>query len=260
MKGPKVWFLQFIITLIFCLFGFSEFQRIWLSPIEIRIFPELNSAFRELFNTEKKEEPPADNYAKKLDSGPGYRALKRFYEDLKELEAGREKTVRIIHYGDSIIWADMVTRRLKENFQKDFGDGGRGAVPLFSKLERTVYDHSTSASESAFVWKRVRPGGSPDARLGFLGESYLPAFPGAETVHSSGLSAKPWKNLELIFRQNGTAPQVTEIRADSEGKTETLKSDSKEKCFSMKFSLNGKKASVKFLSQFQNHPFVDAVI
>ncbi|HNI25350.1 MAG TPA: MBOAT family O-acyltransferase, partial [Leptospiraceae bacterium] len=260
MKGPRVWFLQFIITLIFCLFGFSEFQRIWLSPIEIRIFPELNSAFRELFNTEKKEEPPADNYAKKLDSGPGYRALKRFYEDLKELEAGREKTVRIIHYGDSIIWADMVTRRLKENFQKDFGDGGRGAVPLFSKLERTVYDHSTSASESAFVWKRVRPGGSPDARLGFLGESYLPAFPGAETVHSSGLSAKPWKNLELIFRQNGTLPQVTEIRADSEGKTETLKSDSKEKCFSMKFSLNSRKASVKFLSQFQNHPFVDAMI
>lgn len=60
----------------------------------------------------------------------GQRALGRFYERLAALKQTGRGQVRILHYGDSIIWADNVTVRIRENLVQLFGNGGRGLLPL----------------------------------------------------------------------------------------------------------------------------------
>ena len=50
-------------------------------------------------------------------------ALKRFYAKLQSLEKGDSVNVKILHIGDSHIYADMMTGMLRQLFQKRFGVG-----------------------------------------------------------------------------------------------------------------------------------------
>ena len=49
-------------------------------------------------------------------------------EKLRELQCGGEETVSILHIGDSHVQAGFFTGRLRELFQSDFGDAGRGLI------------------------------------------------------------------------------------------------------------------------------------
>jgi lysophospholipase L1-like esterase len=65
-------------------------------------------------------------------SGPGLenaKALAHFYESLEQVKAGsRLEPVRVMHFGDSHIAADVLTRSIRERLQSDFGDGGPGFI------------------------------------------------------------------------------------------------------------------------------------
>src|SRR5664279_5026301 len=50
-------------------------------------------------------------------------ALKRFFAKLQSLEKGDSVNVKILHIGDSHIYADMMTGMLRQLFQKRFGVG-----------------------------------------------------------------------------------------------------------------------------------------
>ena len=54
--------------------------------------------------------------------------LSSFFEQLSELENDRNGKVRIAHIGDSHIQADFLTGQMREHFQRDFGEGGRGLI------------------------------------------------------------------------------------------------------------------------------------
>jgi len=47
---------------------------------------------------------------------------------LAELREGAQGTVSILHVGDSHVQAGIITGRLREQFQRDFGDAGRGLI------------------------------------------------------------------------------------------------------------------------------------
>lgn len=54
--------------------------------------------------------------------------LSSFFEQLVKLENERKGKVRIAHVGDSHIQADFLTGQIREHFQRDFGNGGRGLI------------------------------------------------------------------------------------------------------------------------------------
>lgn len=60
-------------------------------------------------------------------SDPGG-TLAAFMEKLAALRRGGEGTVSILHVGDSHIQAGIITGRLREQFQRDFGNAGRGII------------------------------------------------------------------------------------------------------------------------------------
>jgi lysophospholipase L1-like esterase len=58
------------------------------------------------------------------------RALCGFFSSLAALERGDRRTVRVSHYGDSILTSDHVSGQLRRVFQDRFGDAGHGFVLL----------------------------------------------------------------------------------------------------------------------------------
>ncbi len=55
--------------------------------------------------------------------------MRRFYSGLRRLEIEEaQHKVRILHYGDSLITGDLLSRTVRRLLQKKFGDGGHGFV------------------------------------------------------------------------------------------------------------------------------------
>ncbi len=73
------------------------------------------------------------------------RGLSAFFNALKETKKGKHKT-RIAYFGDSMIEGDLLTRELREYFQKRFGGSGVGFVPITSPVAgfRQTIIHSFS--------------------------------------------------------------------------------------------------------------------
>ena len=80
------------------------------------------------------------------------RALSRFYKKLDSLKRTGKGKIRILHYGDSILWGDNVSRRIRANLTEVFGDGGRGLLPVAFKIT----DYKLDGVRQAF---------SPDWRI-----------------------------------------------------------------------------------------------
>ena len=53
-------------------------------------------------------------------------ALDPLFKSLRELDRGGAEKVRVAHFGDSHIAADIFTGRMRDRMQMRFGDGGRG--------------------------------------------------------------------------------------------------------------------------------------
>ena len=56
--------------------------------------------------------------------------LDNFFEKLYKLKKEKQGQVNILHIGDSHIQADYQTNQLRQNFQREFGNAGRGFVML----------------------------------------------------------------------------------------------------------------------------------
>jgi len=69
-------------------------------------------------------------------------ALQKFFQTLAAAQSHqRIEPVRIMHFGDSHVAADVLTREIRERFQADFGDGGVGFIiprnPMATKRRGT---------------------------------------------------------------------------------------------------------------------------
>jgi lysophospholipase L1-like esterase len=74
--------------------------------------------------------------------------LSAFFKALDDMKSGRRiEPVRVAHYGDSHIAADILTAEIRRQFQHDFGDGGPGYIITrnpFSTPRRGVISGATS--------------------------------------------------------------------------------------------------------------------
>ncbi|MCA9542896.1 MAG: SGNH/GDSL hydrolase family protein [Myxococcales bacterium] len=55
-------------------------------------------------------------------------SLRRLYHRLAAIERGEAHVVRVLHYGDSLLTGDYVTKTVRRLLQKRFGDAGHGFV------------------------------------------------------------------------------------------------------------------------------------
>ncbi len=131
--------------------------------------------------------------------------LSDFTKKMNLLEKGKIDHVHILHWGDSIIWGDWASARLKNRFQKDFGDGGRGIIPIMPAPAEKLRNHN---SRSGGFLKYYIPFESftmpEDKRLGFLGYSYLPSSSNAYL--ESEYNQADWQTVRILFRNDKTSP------------------------------------------------------
>jgi hypothetical protein len=156
-------------------------KKKFLIPTQ-KYFPAFNEYIPDSYYTIKnlfKEDPKKEELKVKtnLYAGDNYAYLHTFLQKLSELEKNRKQVVRVLHYGDSMLWSDMITSGIKEKFQKDFGDGGRGLVPITNQPSRKVLLHKNLTDETQFTWKNLDHRQFINPQIGFLGEAAIPNYP-----------------------------------------------------------------------------------
>ncbi|MEY3405399.1 MAG: hypothetical protein RL161_829 [Bacteroidota bacterium] len=80
--------------------------------------------------------------------------LKSFFIKLDDLKTGKIKKVSILHIGDSHIQADWITGRLRNHFQKEFGNAGRGLI--FPARAARSNESFSFISSAAGTWESKR--------------------------------------------------------------------------------------------------------
>ncbi len=231
--------------------------------------------------------------------------LTEFYEKLEDLEkqgyaygeGDERRALRVVFFGDSVIWGDCLTVRLKRRFHERFGDGGRGLLRFVDWAPTRLMDHQ-NLTRGGFEKHKI-PFESfdvpPFPDLGFTGFSHRPSGPSATAIHEPtprtpmsdvtryrnyqkgkpelpaipetqfprnarfGTEGESWKRVRLILR----AGDVNEARANlsyrtEEGQLETL---------SQQVEFQNSCRSVEFRipasrrieMSFEGRPYVDAM-
>jgi lysophospholipase L1-like esterase len=105
-------------------------------------------------------------------------ALRSFFEALNQTSAKqRLEPVRIMHFGDSHVAADVLTREIRERLQSEFGDGGNGFIvprnPMSTKRRGVL-----SGATEGWVIEGIGGRSSPDASYGPAGINLATSDPG----------------------------------------------------------------------------------
>jgi hypothetical protein len=69
----------------------------------------------------------------------GMQNLNAFFKKLSELEESGEGKLRIAYYGDSMIEADLIVQKFREELQERFGGRGVGIVPIIDPSAKARY-------------------------------------------------------------------------------------------------------------------------
>lgn len=145
--------------------------------------------------------------------------LTNFFAALRGLESGQRRHVRVLHYGDSMLWHENTARRIRELLQRQFGDGGRGFVYLHhGDFGVNLDGHTTSGDSFPLNTIPFEHFNHKEPKwlsgLGFSGMSWFSPSPAAVTrQRMTGRPAAPWTEVELLLRprdyQRGRIQTVT---------------------------------------------------
>jgi lysophospholipase L1-like esterase len=81
--------------------------------------------------------------------------LDDFFEKLYQLRVDPKEKINIIHIGDSHIQADYMTDVVRKNFQRDFGNAGRGLITPCRVAGTNEPSNFRTSSRTPWVAKRV---------------------------------------------------------------------------------------------------------
>lgn len=170
--------------------------------------------------------PPAETSGALLD--PGHRALGRFFDQLAALQKGHAGTVRIAHWGDSHVAADVLTGTARKVLQRRFGDAGPGFV-LVGKPWRSYYHFKVKTGTDA-RWRvertygrysRRRPAPRDDWQ-GLAGVTVSAAEPRTAWVSLRGRGELRSADIYLLRQPDGGRLTVRAGRKKG-GKTNKIK-------------------------------------
>jgi alginate O-acetyltransferase complex protein AlgI len=244
----------------------------WVSDLELKYFgktpphePAENTA---KLNIRKKHDEST------LYADTNYRYLQRFFKKLSDLQANRRDTVRIVHYGDSLIWGDCYARTMKRRFQKEFGDGGRGIVPPVETSPTALQDYVNKTSPGGFdhyaIRHEFRHGGRFYIRpginqlVGFTGEGTFLRSPQSEIRIEAPDGAGSWKRVRVFLRgSHNNYHTVSECRVNLDygtGKSCKILMLGPDNTAIASFDIPpSKKISINFEGSSGGFPSVDAV-
>lgn len=153
-------------------------------------------------------------------------ALAHFYSALRALESGAERKVRVFHYGDSNVAADLWTGVTRRALQSEFASGGPGyVVPGFGSR----FDPHLVLRQGGWHARRkgfARDFGPADGLWGLAGvaaeggpgawvEAEMPAMPDGGVFEVHALARRGGGILEA--RIDGGAPVMIRTQASSDG-------------------------------------------
>ncbi len=154
-------------------------------------------------------------------------SLYKFYEALIKLKAGGGK-VRVLHYGDSQIEGDRMTRYIRNELQKEYGGTGPGFVPAYQVIPTGAVRQNKSDN-----WLRYTANGKKDSTILHRNYGLLASFsrycPPQDSIEntdtlSAWLEIKPagygfyrirkFSQMTMLLGGN-TKPVAITIKADS---------------------------------------------
>ncbi len=97
-------------------------------------------------------------------------SLQKFYESLIKMKTKGGK-VRILHYGDSQIEGDRMTRYIRNELQKEYGGTGPGLEPAFQVLRTSAIQQDQSDN-----WLRYTANGKKDSTIQHRNYGLLASF------------------------------------------------------------------------------------
>jgi lysophospholipase L1-like esterase len=164
------------------------------------------------FVSQSAPQSPQSSPRKTRDAIENAQALHKFFQTLALVQSGqRIDPVRIMHFGDSHVAADVLTREIRERFQTEFGDGGAGFIVPRNPMATKRHGISSGFTEG---WVIEGIGGkySADALYGPAGINLATSDPGERAwLEASG------NHFEVYFARqpNGGKVEITIDGADA---------------------------------------------
>jgi len=196
--------------------------------------PELQAEFRERMQ---------------IHHGPGgIKNLDLFFAAARNLGETQAK-LRVMHYGDSQIEADRITRTLRNALQKRFGGEGPGLVHAVEVVPTAAIKQSASSN-----WKRFTVFGKQDKSITHNRFGVLGAFGQNDSLVSelrfspSNMAhdrARSFSEVTLYYGNYSSASQLSVYVNDSLYKTAELPADSLPKTY--RFRVKSRNAEVKLV-------------
>jgi lysophospholipase L1-like esterase len=138
-----------------------------------------------LFYTEFFERNGARIYFPSSD--PAY--LNTFFHALDSVAP--QKTVHILHYGDSQIESDRITGFLRHLFQQRFGGNGPGLLPVSQPIPSFTISQESSGALNRYTIAGNHINKAPHKRYGIMGQF-------AQLSGSASISIQPRKNKDAF--------------------------------------------------------------
>lgn len=163
--------------------------------------------------------------------GEEYSHMRRFFTHLHQLESGERETLRIMHFGDSLMWGENFSSKIRRRFQKDFGNGGRGLVPIVEIPSTELKDHENLTKPWLFshtvLKHRFNQNGQfvllppLNPQLGFTGESAMPLYAGSTVEFRNAPGMAPWHQVRLFYHTLHSSPVTVTLRSGETTYTST---------------------------------------
>lgn len=173
---------------------------------------DTNSKISTKSNKEKTDKKKNSLYA-----GTENIYLNNFFEKLDSYENGQISKIKIIHFGDSFLWGDNLSKTLAENFQNKFGDGGRGFISPVETLASKLTGFKKYINRNNFSFNEIhhkfgRKGNrknypDPNPYLGFKGEFSQPKNKYSYIRLKNLPNRSSWNQLDIYLHPSPKSKQ-----------------------------------------------------
>ena len=190
--------------------------------------------------------PAVQNYGRLVSIAENTQQMNYFFEALKNI---KKKSVRIAHYGDSLILGDMITDYIREKFQQKYGGQGVGFLNIVSDDFRmrmtTIHKYSDDWEYISFLTRNPK-----QIPVGISGAVAIPKAGSwvsyeANPIHKSCSAF----NLIKIYYTNADKSSTIQYSIDDSGMNKvTLESGTNVQVLEIKAKGNSKKFYMQFLS------------
>ncbi len=146
-------------------------------------------------------------------------AMKAFYAALKRTEKKEKGAItRVVHWGDSVIVADMMTATARRKLQERFGDAGHGFMLVSKPWE--YYIHQNVEHKASEVWRNalITKNTLKDKHYGLGGVATFGRNPVAWAEFGTtkkGNTGRKLSHFEVFY---GTSPEGGNVVVELDGK------------------------------------------